>query len=113
MGALFFMNQTYRETLPIIDASGVSAMPFSHDVKDFLFDSSSGHVQQEAQSQSSMTKSPSFQAEIDRYIKFWNTEFAPLAGIGYKVGYVVAAFPYFIDRFLGAERCEGVYDVGF
>ena len=83
MGALFFMNETYRETLPIIDASGLSATSLSNNLKDWLFDSKSGHVQQT--SLSSLTKSPLFQAEINRYINFWNTEFAPLAVIGYKV----------------------------
>jgi hypothetical protein len=85
MGALFFMNETYRETLPIIDASGLSATSFSNNMQDWLFDSKSGHVQQATSSWSNLTKSPLFQAEIDRYINFWNTEFAPLAVIGYKV----------------------------
>src|ERR1700733_13996121 len=85
MGALFFMNGTSRETMPIIDASGLSIMPFTNNVKNWLFDSNSSQVQQAAWSSSTLTQSPLFQAKIDRYIKFWNTEFAPLAVIGYKV----------------------------
>ena len=99
MGALFFMNDTYRETLPIIDASGLPTFPFStsNNVNEWVFDSKSGHVQQMT-SQSSLTKSPLLQAEIDRYIKFWNTEFAPLNVIGYKVRFFYCKFLcYLID----------------
>jgi len=87
MGALLFTNETYRETLPIIDASGVPAIPFGNisDEKSWLYDPESGSVQQAESSLSNLTKSPRFEAEIDRYIKFWNTEFAPLAVVGYKV----------------------------
>ena len=87
IGALIFTNETYRETLPIIDASGVSAIPFANisDGKNWLYDPESGYVQQAESSLSNLTKSPLFQAEIDRYIKFWNTEFAPVAVVGYKV----------------------------
>ncbi|KAJ7753032.1 FAD/NAD-P-binding domain-containing protein [Mycena olivaceomarginata] len=51
MGALLYSNQTYRETLPVIDASGVSSFAFRL-----------------------------FKEEIERYTTFWNTEFAPKAG---------------------------------
>ena len=90
MGALFLSNGTYRETLPIIDASGVSAIPFSNFSGDnWLYDPESGLVQQPNQSLSVMIKTPLFQAEIERYMKFWNTEFAPLAVVGYKVRFVL------------------------
>jgi hypothetical protein len=81
MGALFFTNETYRETLPIIDASGVSAIPFANisDEKSWRYDPESGDVQQAESSLSNLTKSPKFQPE---YTKFWNTEFAPLAVVG-------------------------------
>lgn len=85
MGALLFSNQTYRETLPIIDASGLPSMPFGNGGgEDWLYDYKTGHVQHDASS-SFNTSSPLFQAEIDKYTNFWNTEFAPLATIGYKV----------------------------
>ena len=87
MGALFLSNETYRETLPIIDGSGLSAIPFANfsDGNNWLYDPQSDYVQQAKWSLLTLTKSPLFQAEIDRYIKFWNTEFAPLAVVGYKV----------------------------
>ena len=85
MGALLFSNETYRETLPIIDASGLPALPFANNGKNWLYDPESGHVQQANWSLSSLTATPKFQAEISRYTDFWNTEFAPLAVVGYKV----------------------------
>jgi hypothetical protein len=87
MGALLFTGETYRETRRIIDASGVPAIPFGglSDEKNWLYDPKSGHVQQAESSLSDLTKSPKFQDEIARYIGFWNTVFAPLAVVGYKV----------------------------
>lgn len=89
MGALLFANETYRETLPIIHASGVSVIPFPNisDGRNWLYDLKSGSVtvQQAESSILNLTKDQNFQAEIDRYINFWKTEFAPLAVIGYKV----------------------------
>jgi hypothetical protein len=85
MGALFFSNETYRETLPIIDASGLPSIPFNHNTKNWLYEYKSGHIQRSNSSISKLTSHHSFQAEIDRYIHFWKTEFAPLATIGYKV----------------------------
>ena len=90
MGAAFFSNETYREALPIIDASGLSAILFSNfsNGNEWLYDAKSGSVQKSAQL-STVTKSPLFKAEIDRYTKFWKTEFAPLAVVGYKVRVVL------------------------
>jgi len=105
MGALLFTNETYRETLPIIAVSGVPAIPFSFsDQKNWLYDPESGHVQQAELSLTNLAKSPNFQAEIDRYIEFWNTEFAPLAIVGYKVrlcygGFQLSMLLRSFDRF--------------
>ena len=87
MGALLFTNETYHETLRIIDASGVSAIPFGNvsDQKSWLYDPESGHVQQAQSSLSDLTTSPKFADEIARYNEFWNDVFAPLAVVGYKV----------------------------
>jgi len=101
MGALLFSNQTYRETLPIIDASGLPSMPFGNGGgEDWLYDYKTGHVQHDASS-SFNTSSPLFQAEIDKYTNFWNTEFAPLATIGYKggvKGYTISAFDWLLEN---------------
>ena len=87
MGALLFENKTYHETLPIVDASGLSVIPFTNisDGRNWLYDLESGHVQQAESSILNLTKTPKFQAEIKRYVEFWNTEFKPLAVVGYKV----------------------------
>jgi hypothetical protein len=86
MGALIFSNETYRETLPIIDASGLPSMAFGNrGAGNWIYDYGTGHVQDSTSSISNIMSSSLFQAEIDKYINFWNTEFAPLATIGYKV----------------------------
>ena len=48
-----------------------------------------------------MTKSPLFQAEIDRYTKFWKTEFEPLAIVGYKVRLYDGDFSVFLSFLIG------------
>jgi hypothetical protein len=117
MGAAFFSNETYRETLPIIDASGLPAIPFSNfsNGNEWLYDPKSGSVGQ-SKVLPTMTKSPLFQAEVDRYTNFWKTEFAPLAVVGYKVRVVLCDFSVsecFSLILGGVEWCQGVYVVGF
>lgn len=97
MGALLFSNVTYRETLPIINASGLQAFPFENNGKNWRYDPDSGYVQQTNVTNGNLTRLPVFQAEIDRYINFWNTEFAPLAVVGYKNGvdgYTMSTFDW-------------------
>ena len=85
MGALLFTNETYRETLPIIDASGITAMPAANPGNNtWLYDYEHG-TQRGISSIPNITSDPVFQAEIDRYTSFWNDEFAPFISIGYKV----------------------------
>jgi hypothetical protein len=84
MGALLYSNETYQETLPIIDAAGVPSAPFGYTSSLWLFDWRTGDVEQES-SISSLTQNSLFKAEIDKYTEFWNTKFAPNATIGYKV----------------------------
>jgi hypothetical protein len=86
LGAILFSNETYRQSLPIIDASGLTSMEFGHTTKNWYYDYKTGHVKRSTTSLSELTKSHLFKAEIDRYIHFWTTEFAPLASIGYKGG---------------------------
>ena len=102
LGALFFSNETYRETLPIIEASGLPAIPFSNfsNGNNWFYDSKTGSVEQ-SQLLSTMTKSPLFQAEIDRYTKFWKTEFEPLAIVGYKVRLYDGDFSVFLNFLIG------------
>lgn len=61
------------------------SMPFTHDKKNWYYDYKTGHVQQAGSALSNLTSSHLFQHEIDKYTKFWNTEFVSLASIGYKV----------------------------
>ena len=91
LGAILFSNETYRETMPLILASGLTSIPFSHDSKDYYYDAKDGHVMRANSSLTGLTNSRVFKSEMDRYIKFWNTKFAPLATIGYKVSIYVTS----------------------
>jgi len=101
LGAILYSNETYRETLPLIDASGLTSIPFDHKTKNWLYDYKTGHVTRASSSLSNFTDSSSFTAEIDRYIHFWTTEFAPLASIGYKKGvkgYTLSTFDWLLEN---------------
>lgn len=81
LGALLFSNQTYTETLKIINPSGVKSVPFNPGAL-WLYDYMTGaSVQQAAPSAAFVTLLIS---ELQRYALLWQT-FAPYSGVGYKV----------------------------
>lgn len=111
LGAILFSNETYRQSLPIIDASGLTSMEFGHTTKNWYYDYKTGHVKRSTASLSELTKNHLFKAEIDRYIHFWTTEFAPLASIGYKVHIHKNFLTDILIYFLTTGWCRRVYDV--
>ncbi|KAJ7505772.1 FAD/NAD-P-binding domain-containing protein [Mycena galericulata] len=86
MGALLYSNETYREALPVIDASNVSSFAFAYTSPDWLYDWRSGYTKEMPIPMSELTANELFRKEIERYTIFWNLEFAPKAVIGYKNG---------------------------
>jgi hypothetical protein len=110
LGALLFSNKTYRETVPVVDASGVLATPFSYDRPTWSFDWRTGVVVPQPVPIASLTRHPLFVAEIKKYTKFWNTEFAPKASVGYKVWPAPAASFLFFNSSM-AGWCRRFHDV--
>ncbi|KAF9067226.1 hypothetical protein BDP27DRAFT_1329190 [Rhodocollybia butyracea] len=84
MGALLFANETYKETLPIINASGVQSTPFSYDMPLVIYHDD-GTTEEFPIELSTLTESPQFAAEIDKYSLLW-TQSAPNLTIGYTRG---------------------------
>ena len=84
MGALFFVNETYQQTLPIIEASGVLSAPFSYDIPMVLYHNDGESLQFPVKF-SDLTSQEHFAAEISRYAQVWNQTFAPTMAIGYTV----------------------------
>jgi hypothetical protein len=73
-------------------------MPFGNGGNGtWLYDYKTGHVQHSTLSITTATLSPLFQAELKKYTHFWNTKFAPLASIGYKVKKFLDKTPKFTD----------------
>jgi hypothetical protein len=85
LGALLYSNETYRETLPVINAAGLPSSPFGYNSSLWLYDWRTGHVEQQSSSLATLTQNSLFQAEIEKYTHFWNTKFAQTATVGYKV----------------------------
>ena len=84
MGALFFVNETYQQTLPIIEASGVLSAPFSYDIPLVLY-YDDGESLQFPVKFSDLTRQVHFAAEISRYEQVWKQTFAPTMAMGYTV----------------------------
>ncbi|KAJ7681404.1 FAD/NAD-P-binding domain-containing protein [Mycena rosella] len=101
MGALLYSNQTYRETLPVIDASGVSSFAFGYTSPEWLYDWRNGYTEEVSTPLSELTANELFKEEIERYTTFWNTEFAPKAVIGYKngvEGYTMSTLDWLLEN---------------
>ncbi|KAJ7491805.1 FAD/NAD-P-binding domain-containing protein [Mycena galericulata] len=101
MGALLYSNETYRETLPVIDASGVSSFTFGYTSPEWLYDWHNGYTEEISTPLSELTANELFKEEIERYTTFWNTEFAPKAVIGYKngvEGYTMSTLDWLLEN---------------
>ncbi|KAI8592188.1 FAD/NAD-P-binding domain-containing protein [Geranomyces variabilis] len=85
LGALLFANETYANTLPLIDASGVLATPFTYSFKNWLYEWHTGHVEEQKESIKATTDRAIFRAQLNKYVDFWNKEFKPTVSIGYKL----------------------------
>ena len=75
---------TYKETLPVVEASGVPLLPFANTAKTWLFDWITGEVQEAPLSPPELFLL--VQEDTQRYTVFWNNIFSPkMTNIGYKV----------------------------
>ncbi|KAF2435249.1 FAD/NAD(P)-binding domain-containing protein [Tothia fuscella] len=87
LGAAFFSNASYPETVKVIDAAGVSITPFllaDSDRQQYNFNYTTGSTTPVVQA------SPALRAilmsEIPRYISIWQALFANVSVPGYKNG---------------------------
>jgi hypothetical protein len=85
LGAAFYSNASYPETLKVINASGVSSVPFAlaGGRQEFSFNWTTGQIQ--AVPQPSTEFILAVAAEIPRYITLWEQVFAPISVPSYKV----------------------------
>ncbi|KAJ7114388.1 hypothetical protein C8R44DRAFT_832939 [Mycena epipterygia] len=101
MGALLYWNQTYRETLPVIDVSDVSSFAFGYTSPEWLYDWRNGYTEEVSTPLSELTPNELFKEEIERYTTFWNTQFTPKAVIGYKngvEGYTMSTLDWLLEN---------------
>jgi hypothetical protein len=85
MGAAFFSNATYTETLKVVNSSGVLAEPFAlAGMRDqFRFNYTTGALEQvPALSTQFIT---GLMVEVSRYAGLWQKGFAPYSSPGFKV----------------------------
>ncbi|TPX64987.1 hypothetical protein SpCBS45565_g05485 [Spizellomyces sp. 'palustris'] len=86
LGALLFSNDTYQETVKIINTGNVPSIPFEYTFKNWLFEYESGHIEQQKEPMSVTATRAPFKENIDRYIKIWHERFEPIVSLGYKKG---------------------------
>jgi hypothetical protein len=85
LGAAFFSNASYPETLKVINESGVSIEEFAlAGARDqFRFNITTGAT--DALPALSAQASQLVVTEVPRYIQLWNRDFAPISTTNYKV----------------------------
>ncbi|OCL06637.1 FAD/NAD(P)-binding domain-containing protein [Glonium stellatum] len=86
LGAAFYSNASFPETVKVVDATGVPSVPFAlaGAREDFTFNWSTGVT--EPVSPPSTQFLQTLAAEIPRYVTLWQQTFAPISGPGYKKG---------------------------
>ncbi|KAF2704639.1 FAD/NAD(P)-binding domain-containing protein [Pleomassaria siparia CBS 279.74] len=86
LGAAFFSNASYVETVKVVETSGVSIEEFrlAGAREQFQFNETTGIT--ESVPPLSGLSLQAVAAEIPRYIKIWNEQFAPISVVGYKKG---------------------------
>jgi len=92
LGALLYSNATYVETLKVINEVGVPSEPFpgSSANERWDFDWQTGATNPTPPITAAFALA--LQAEIPRYVQFWQKEFAPYGGVGYKVSLPILNF---------------------
>jgi hypothetical protein len=85
LGAAFYSNASYPETLKVINASGVSSVPFAlaGGRQEFSFNWTTGQIQPVPPPSTEFIEAVA--AEIPRYISLWEQVFAPISVPSYKV----------------------------
>ena len=85
LGAAFFSNATYNNTLKVIETSGVPAEGFAlaGAREQFLYNYTSGSIEPVPATSAQFTQA--LLSEIPRYISLWNQVFPSVGVVGYKV----------------------------
>lgn len=85
LGAAFFSNTSYPETLKVINESGVSIEEFAlaGAREQFRFNITTGAT--DAVPALSTQALQLVAAEVPRYVQLWNRDFAPISTTNYKV----------------------------
>lgn len=85
LGAAFFSNATYPETLKVLNKTSVAIEPFqlAGAREMFRYNYTTGALE------TNPAPAPQFfaavSAEIPRYVQLWNQRFAPISSTNYKV----------------------------
>lgn len=85
LGAAFFSNATYTETLKILNTTNVTSEPFqlAGAREMFRYNYTDGAIEENPALIPQFLASLS--AEIPRYVALWTQRFRPLSVAGYKV----------------------------
>jgi hypothetical protein len=91
LGAAFFSNASYTETLKFLDKTNVTSEPFAlaGAREMFRYNYTDGAIQENPALIPQFLASLS--AEIPRYVTLWNQRFRPYSVAGYKVRHALRA----------------------
>lgn len=85
LGAAFYSNASYPETLKVVNTSGVLAEPFAlaGSREQFRFNDTTGAIEEVPALTQQFIQL--LQAEIPRYAQLWQRVFAPISVPGFTV----------------------------
>lgn len=85
LGAAFFSNATYTETIGILNQTNVTVQPFAlaGAREQYRYNYTDGEIMANPAFTPQFTATVS--AEIPRYIALWNQRFRPISAVNYKV----------------------------
>ena len=88
LGAAFYSNASFPETLKVINTSGVLSVPFllAGGTEEFTFNWTTGNTEPVPPAPIQFIQAVA--AELPRYISLWQQVFAPISVPGYKVSTV-------------------------
>ncbi|KAF2131454.1 FAD/NAD(P)-binding domain-containing protein [Dothidotthia symphoricarpi CBS 119687] len=86
LGAAFFSNESYPETLKFLNETNVTSEPFflSGARESYRYDYVSGAI--DITPPTPLTFASALRSEIPRYTTLWNERFAPISAVNYKLG---------------------------
>lgn len=106
LGAAFYSNVSYPETLKVINQTNVTSEPFylAGTRASYRYNYVSGAIDKAPPTP--LTFSAALQAEIPRYTALWNERFRPISEVNYKVRHLCNSAVTLVNQHVNRMACQ-------